>query len=201
MTKPNQETQSPDFSKGLLPAIIQDVYTRNILMLGYMNEEAFRQTQETGRVTFYSRSKKRLWTKGETSGNFLEVRHIALDCDSDTILLQAVPSGPICHTGADTCFSTHNNGRDLGFLENVILDRKHNPVKGSYTTELLEGSINKVAQKVGEEAIELVIEAKDDNEELFLNEAADLMYHYLVLLTRKGYCLNDVIQVLLDRHK
>lgn len=201
MTNPNFETQSPDFSKGLIPAIVQDAYTRNILMLGYMNEEAFRKTQEIGKVTFYSRSKKRLWTKGETSGNFLEVQHMSLDCDSDTVLVQAVPAGPACHTGADTCFFSHNKGQDLGFLENVILDRQRNPVKGSYTTELLEGGINKVAQKVGEEAIELVIEAKDNNEDLFLNEAADLMYHYLVLLTKKGYSLHDVIQVLLDRHK
>ncbi len=192
---------TPDFSKGLIPAVIQDYHTKNILMVGYMNEEAFGKTRESHQVTFFSRSKGRLWTKGETSGNYLQVRDIKLDCDQDAILILAKPEGPVCHTGSLTCFEDYNAGQDLGFLENIIQDRKANPVPGSYTNKLMEEGINKVAQKVGEEAVELVIEAKDDNEELFLNEAADLMYHYLVLLTAKGYSLDDVIRILRDRHK
>ncbi|MEL7005347.1 MAG: bifunctional phosphoribosyl-AMP cyclohydrolase/phosphoribosyl-ATP diphosphatase HisIE [Bacteroidota bacterium] len=195
---------SPDFDKtnGLIPAIIQDSKSKNILMLGYMNEEALRKTEKEGRVTFYSRSKKRLWTKGETSNNFLNVRDIKIDCDNDTLLIQAEQDGPTCHKGNDTCFSDEpNKSTDLGFLEKTIQERKVNPKEGSYTNLLLNKGINKVAQKVGEEAVELVIEAKDDNEELFLNEASDLMYHYLVLLAAKGYELNDVIKVLQERHK
>ena len=194
----------PDFKKseGLIPVIIQDFHSKNVLMLGYMNEEALNKTKNEGQVTFYSRSKQRLWTKGETSGNYLNVKDIKLDCDRDTLLIQVVPVGPVCHTGTDTCFSPDaNKSTDLGFLESTIQERKNNPKEGSYTNLLLNKGINKVAQKVGEEAVELVIEAKDDNEELFLNEASDLMYHYLVLLAAKGYELNDVIKVLKERHK
>ncbi len=191
----------PDFSKGLIPAIIQDFYTQQVLMLGYMNEAAFNKTKEENKVTFFSRSKNRLWTKGETSGNFLSVRNIEIDCDQDTLLIHAIPTGPTCHKGNDTCFGNKKNrNTSLKFLEDVIQARKANPDKNSYTTKLLTGNINKVAQKVGEEAVELVIEAKDNNEELFLNEAADLMYHYLVLLAAKEYELNDVIKVLRQRH-
>ncbi|MEQ8927866.1 MAG: bifunctional phosphoribosyl-AMP cyclohydrolase/phosphoribosyl-ATP diphosphatase HisIE [Fulvivirga sp.] len=190
----------PDFSKGLIPVIIQDYFTNNVLMLGYMNQEAFERTEKEKRVTFFSRSKNRLWTKGETSGNHLHVKSISIDCDNDTLLIKAEPLGPTCHNGTDTCFGTfENKSTDLGFLQNTITDRKENPKEGSYTNELLN-NLNKAAQKVGEEAVELVIEAKDNNEELFLNEAADLMYHYLVLLTAKGHNLNDVIRVLKKRH-
>lgn len=193
----------PDYNKlnGLIPAIIQDAVTRNILMLGFMNEEALEKTKKENKVTFYSRTKGRLWTKGETSGNFLKVKNIHIDCDNDTLLIEAIPVGPVCHTGSDTCFGRETNkSTDLRFLEQTIHERKTSPKEGSYTNELLNRGINKVAQKVGEEAVELVIEAKDDNEELFLNEAADLMYHYLVLLAAKGYELNDVIKVLKERH-
>lgn len=194
----------PDFKKsnGLIPAVIQDFYSQKVLMLGYMNEESLEKTRAEGKVTFYSRSKQRLWTKGETSGNFLLVKEIELDCDQDTLLIQVKPAGPACHKGTDTCFgSKANKSTDLGFLERTIQERKANPKTGSYTNELFNKGINKVAQKVGEEAVELVIEAKDDNEELFLNEASDLMYHYLVLLAAKGYELNDVISVLKERHQ
>ncbi len=192
-----------DFSKGdgLLPVIVQDVNTAVVLMLGYMNREALEKTLAEGRVTFYSRSKQRLWTKGETSGNFLEVKSIKEDCDKDTLLIKVHPVGPVCHTGSDTCFDEANKHRDfIRHLEGVIQDRKANPGEGSYTASLFAKGINKVAQKVGEEAVELVIEAKDDNEELFLGEAADLLYHYLVLLTAKGYALDDVVRVLQERH-
>lgn len=194
----------PNFEKGngLLPAIIQDFYSQKVLMLGYMNEESLEKTRNEGKVTFYSRSKQRLWTKGETSGNFLMVKEIELDCDKDTLLITVIPVGPACHTGTDTCFGDkENKSTDLGFLERTIQGRITNPKPGSYTNELLNKGINKVAQKVGEEAVELVIEAKDNNEELFLNEASDLMYHYLVLLAAKGYELNDVITVLKERHQ
>ena len=191
-----------DFAKldGLVPCIIQDAKTQRVLMLGFMNEEAFQKTVTEKRVTFFSRTKQRLWTKGETSGNFLDVVEMMLDCDQDTLLIKANPIGAVCHTGADTCFDEKNDRWDLASLENIIKDRKANPQKGSYTTSLLDSGINKVAQKVGEEAIEMVIEAKDDNSELFLNESADLMYHYLVLLTAKGFSLNDVLDVLKKRH-
>jgi phosphoribosyl-ATP pyrophosphohydrolase/phosphoribosyl-AMP cyclohydrolase len=169
-------------------------------MLGFMNEEAYQKTQAEKKVTFYSRSKERLWTKGETSGNYLMLVDILIDCDNDTLLIKANPTGPVCHTGADTCFKENNDHWDLASLEAIIQDRKKNPVKGSYTTSLLKSGINKVAQKVGEEAVELVIESKDDNKDLFLNEAADLLYHYLVLLTAKGYALPDVTAVLKQRH-
>lgn len=184
---------------GLLPAIIQDHFTKNVLMLGYMNKEALEKTLKTGKITFFSRSRNTLWTKGETSGNFLEYVSHHTDCDQDTLLFQAIPVGPTCHTNNDTCFGTYpNKGTDLGFLENIIQDRKANPKEGSYTNQLLSNP-NKAAQKVGEEAVELVIEAKDNNDELFLNEAADLMYHYLVLLTQKDKTLDEVIGVLKER--
>ncbi|MTI41567.1 bifunctional phosphoribosyl-AMP cyclohydrolase/phosphoribosyl-ATP diphosphatase HisIE [Fulvivirga lutimaris] len=194
--------KTPDFSKGLLPAIIQDYYSKNVLMLGYMNEEAFQLTLKEEVVTFFSRSKSRLWKKGETSGNFLNAVSVDVDCDADAILIKAVPVGPACHKGTDTCFGEFKNiSTDLGFLEKTIQDRKNNPSDASYTNSLLQKGINKVAQKVGEEAVELVIEAKDDNDDLFLNEGADLMYHYLVLLAAKGFELNDVIDVLREREK
>lgn len=187
---------------GLIPAIIQDNTTGKVLMLGYMNEEAVEKTMAEKRVTFFSRSKNRLWTKGETSNNFLDVVHILKDCDSDALLIKATPHGPTCHTGADTCFEEENESDSFIYeLEKVIQDRKTNPKEGSYTNKLFEKGINKIAQKVGEEAVELVIEAKDDNKELFLGEAADLMYHYLVLLAEKGFTLDDVAQVLEGRHK
>ena len=179
-------TGAPDFTKGLIPAIIQDYFTRNILMLGYMNEEAWEQTLNSGKVTFFSRSRQSLWTKGETSGNYLSARSISVDCDDDTILILAIPSGPVCHTGAATCCSITNDDASLQFLEEIINDRQQNPDDNSYTSSLFARGINKIAQKVGEEAVELVIESKDDNESLFLNEAADLMFHYLVLMKAKG---------------
>lgn len=195
----------PDFAKypdQLIPAIVQDAQTNIVLMLGFMNEEALIKTNETGRVTFYSRSKQRLWTKGEESGNYLELKSIALDCDNDTFLIKASPVGPVCHTGSDTCFNESNRSIDfLRQLENIIADRKANPQEDSYTTSLFNKGINKIAQKVGEEAVELVIESKDNNEELFLGEAADLMFHYLILLQAKEYRLADVINVLEQRHK
>jgi phosphoribosyl-ATP pyrophosphohydrolase/phosphoribosyl-AMP cyclohydrolase len=186
---------------GLVPCIVQDAKTRVVLMLGFMNAESITKTLETKCVTFFSRSKQRLWTKGETSGNFLKVKNIMLDCDKDTILIEAHPLGPACHTGADTCFNQPNTGNFLNTLEATIQNRKLNPKEGSYTTQLFARGINKIAQKVGEEAVELVIESKDNNKELFLNEAADLMYHYLVLLAAKGHSLNDVEQVLGSRHR
>ena len=189
------------YTDGLVPAIIQDYTTGKVLMLGFMNEEAFQKTHNEGTVTFFSRSKQRLWTKGETSGNFLRVKSMLADCDSDTILIKAEPTGPVCHTGADTCFNETNPGFSLERLEAVITDRKNNPDEKSYTASLFARGINKIAQKVGEEAVELVIESKDDDKEKFLGEAADLMFHYLVLLQAKGYKLADVIKVLSARHK
>ncbi len=193
-----------DFEKGngLIPAIIQDHQTGNVLMLGYMNEAAFEKTKTEKKVCFYSRTKKRLWTKGETSGNFLEVKDIKMDCDKDTLLVSATPLGPVCHTGQDTCFNKKNIDKNfLKHLASIIQDRKNNPSDTSYTSSLLKKGINKVAQKVGEEAVELVIEAKDDNRALFLGEAADLLYHYLVLLTAKDFELEDVLFVLKERHQ
>ncbi len=193
-----------DFNKngdGLIPVVIQDNNTHKVLMLGFMNAEALDVTKQSGKVTFFSRTKKRLWTKGETSGNFLHVVSIKEDCDKDTLLIKVNPVGVVCHTGKDTCFDEQNQANSfLYHLENVIADRKANPNEKSYTASLFAKGINKVAQKVGEEAVELVIEAKDDNEELFLNEAADLMYHYIVLLQAKGYNLKDVEAVLKSRH-
>ena len=197
------KTLQIDFSKhnGLIPCVVQDVKTLRVLMVGFMNEDAYHKTIQENRVTFYSRTKQRLWTKGETSGNFLQVSDIKIDCDNDTLLIKAVPAGPVCHTGADTCFNEENDSWDLLSLEGVIRDRKTNPQSGSYTTSLFEAGINKVAQKVGEEAVELIIESKDSNRTLFLNEAADLMYHYLVLLSAKDCSMNDVLEVLKKRHK
>ncbi|TXB62531.1 bifunctional phosphoribosyl-AMP cyclohydrolase/phosphoribosyl-ATP diphosphatase HisIE [Phaeodactylibacter luteus] len=193
-----------DFSKGdgLAPAIIQDAATGQVLMLGYMNDAALSKTLESGLVTFYSRSKERLWTKGETSGHTLQLVDIKADCDKDTLLVRARPDGPVCHTGTDTCWGEQNRQAGfIGHLQHTIQSRKNGDPEQSYTARLLARGINKVAQKVGEEAVELVIEAKDDNEQLFLNEAADLMYHYLVLLTAKGYALEDVLRILEERHR
>lgn len=194
----------PDFKKspeGLIPAVVQDSNTQVVLMLGYMNAEAFQKTQNEKRVTFFSRSKNRLWTKGEESGNFLDVESILIDCDNDTILIKAKPVGPVCHTGADTCFNEKNVSADfLLQLEQVINNRKNNPSDKSYVSSLFQKGINKIAQKVGEEAVELVIEAKDNDEKLFLDEASDLLFHYLILLSAKGYSLNDIKKVLQSRH-
>lgn len=194
-----------DFEKqgGLIPAIIQDADTAQVLMLGYMNQAALTHTQETGKVTFFSRSKQRLWTKGESSGHFLYLVDLKADCDQDTLLVRARPQGPTCHTGSDTCFDEINR-HDLAFLhqlEQVIQDRHANPKEGSYTTTLFERGINKIAQKVGEEAVETIIEAKDDNDELFLNECADLVYHLMILLEAKGKRMGDVVEVLAGRHR
>jgi phosphoribosyl-ATP pyrophosphohydrolase/phosphoribosyl-AMP cyclohydrolase len=194
----------PDFEKteGLIPAIIQDADTRKVLMLGYMNDEALQKTLEEKRVTFYSRSKQRLWTKGESSGNFLELKDISIDCDNDTLLIKVNPQGPVCHTGTDTCFTEINEGSAfLHQLESVIRERKNNPNDSSYTTSLFKKGINKIAQKVGEEAVELVIEAKDENKDLFLGEAADLLYHYLVLLAAKDIKVDEVFKLLKKRHE
>jgi phosphoribosyl-ATP pyrophosphohydrolase/phosphoribosyl-AMP cyclohydrolase len=194
-----------DFKKygdGLVPAIVQDYVTQKVLMLGFMNEEALKKTEETGLVTFYSRSKKRLWTKGEESGHHLQLRQILLDCDRDTLLVKAEPKGPVCHTGADTCWSEKNHKEDfLYYLEHIIQLRKNGTEEKSYVKQLFGKGINKIAQKVGEEAVELVIEAKDVNRELFLNEAADLLFHYIVLLQAKDCSLSDVIQLLQQRHQ
>lgn len=189
-----------DKLNGLLPCVVQDSKTSKVLMLGFMNPEALQKTIAEKRVTFFSRSKQRLWTKGETSGNFLELVDILQDCDRDTLLIKVNPKGPSCHTGADTCFNETNNAFSISTLENIIADRKKNPKKGSYTNSLFDAGINKVAQKVGEEAVELVIESKDNNKELFLNEAADLIFHYLVLLQAKNYSLKEVTEILKKRH-
>ena len=192
-----------DFSKGLLPTIIQDFYTGKVLMQGYMNEEAFQKTIVEGYVTFYSRSKERLWTKGETSENYLVYKNHAIDCDADAILIKAIAQGPTCHTGDDTCWEEKNIGKVqfINQLTEIIKDRKNNPSDASYTASLFKKGINKIAQKVGEEAVELVIEAKDDSKELFLGEAADLLFHYLILLEAKNYTLDEVLEVLIKRHQ
>lgn len=195
-----------DFSKnkdGLVPAIIQDAKTKNVLMLGYMNEEALEKTEASGKVTFFSRSKQRLWTKGEESGNFLHLVDIKSDCDKDSLLISVNPQGPVCHKGADTCWGEKNISEMafLNQLEEVITDRRTNPAyENSYVASLFKRGINKIAQKVGEEAVEVVIESKDDNDNLFLNESADLLFHYLILLQAKGFKLQDVIKFLEDRH-
>jgi len=190
-----------DFSKtnGLVPVIIQNFQNQQVLMLGYMNEEAFAKTQADGKVTFFSRSKNRLWTKGETSGNFLIVKDILVDCDNDTILIKADPIGPTCHTGSTTCFMEETAKGFLYELQQTIAQRIDENDADSYTNKLFRKGINKVAQKVGEEAVELVIEAKDDNDDLFKNEAADLLYHFLILLKTKGVKLEDVEMVLKNR--
>lgn len=196
-----------DFTKntdGLIPAIIQDNETKNVLMLGYMNQEAYDKTLEINKVTFFSRSKNRLWTKGEESGNFLNLISIKNDCDNDTLLIKVNPVGSTCHTGSDTCWQEENK-QQYGFiskLEKTIKDRKENAnSEKSYIASLFEKGINKIAQKVGEEAVEVVIEAKDSNDELFLSESADLLFHYLILLQAKGFQLNDVISILKQREK
>ncbi|MBS1490431.1 MAG: bifunctional phosphoribosyl-AMP cyclohydrolase/phosphoribosyl-ATP diphosphatase HisIE [Bacteroidetes bacterium] len=186
---------------GLIPCVIQDSVTNVVLMLGFMNNEALQKTLAEKKITFFSRSKQRLWTKGETTGNFLHLVSIMPDCDNDTLLIKVRPQGAVCHTGSDTCFREKNNSDALHFLEQIIQERKQKPKEGSYTNRLLNSGINKVAQKVGEEAVELVIEAKDNNRELFLNEAADLMYHFLVLLAAKGHSLSEVEQLLRQRHQ
>ena len=195
-----------NFSKhpnGLVPAIVQDASTKRVLMLGYMNQEAVNATQEKQQVTFYSRSKKRLWTKGEESGHFLQLVDMAVDCDQDTLLIQANPVGPSCHKGDDTCWGEDNTS-SYGFLtalEEVIADRKNNPSVKSYVASLFAKGMNKIAQKVGEEAVETVIEAKDENSDLFLNESADLLFHLMILLQAKGHRLDDVVQILEERQK
>jgi phosphoribosyl-ATP pyrophosphohydrolase/phosphoribosyl-AMP cyclohydrolase len=193
-----------DFNKyadGLVPAIIQDNQTQKVLMLGFMNAESLQKTMETGKVTFYSRAKQRLWTKGEESGNFLELKSVASDCDDDTLLIKVHPVGPVCHTGSDTCWNERNHPEDfLLYLEDIIRLRKESNDEKSYVRQLFGKGINKIAQKVGEEAVELVIEAKDDDPEKFVNEAADLLFHYLVLLNSKGFNLQNVKDVLKQRH-
>jgi phosphoribosyl-AMP cyclohydrolase / phosphoribosyl-ATP pyrophosphohydrolase len=195
----------PDFSKysdGLVPAIIQDKKTKRVLMLGYMNKEAYEETLKLQQVVFYSRSKKRLWKKGETSGNFLNLKSMTLDCDQDCLLLKVQPVGPVCHTGADTCFNEENKkGGFMNELEDVIDDRMRNPNVNSYVSKLYQKGVNKIAQKVGEEAVELVIEAMDNNDDLFKDEAADLLFHYLILLQTRGMRLSDIKGELKKRHK
>ena len=194
----------PDFNKyadGLVPAIIQDYKTQKVLMLGFMNEDALRMTEHTGQVTFYSRSKKRLWTKGEESGNYLKLKQILTDCDNDSLLIRVEPLGPVCHTGADTCWSEKNHTDNfLLYLEEIIALRRNSHDENSYVYKLFNKGLNKIAQKVGEEAVELIIEAKDVNKDLFLNEAADLLFHYLILLQSKNASLDEVIRILKERH-
>ena len=191
-----------DFTKGngLVPVVIQNNTTLQVLMLGYMNEEALAKTQEEGKVTFYSRTKNRLWTKGEESGNFLWVNDIQVDCDNDTLLIKVTSRGPTCHKGTTSCFAEETSKGFLYSLESIIADRIDNDVETSYTNKLFKRGINKVAQKVGEEAVEVIIEAKDNNDELFKNEAADLLYHYLILLKAKGFTLTDIESVLKGRN-
>ncbi|MGZ9736222.1 bifunctional phosphoribosyl-AMP cyclohydrolase/phosphoribosyl-ATP diphosphatase HisIE [Flavobacterium sp. GNP002] len=196
-----------DFSKntdGLIPAIIQDSETKTVLMLGFMNAEAYQKTVDTKKVTFYSRTKQRLWTKGEESGNFLNMIDIKNDCDNDTLLIQVKPEGPTCHKGTDTCWADENKA-DYGFIsdleDTIQLRRENADSEKSYVASLFKLGMNKIAQKVGEEAIEVVIEAKDDNDDLFLSESADLLFHYLILLQAKGFKLNDVVEVLKSRQK
>ncbi|GEQ86336.1 histidine biosynthesis bifunctional protein HisIE [Patiriisocius marinistellae] len=199
----NMKIDFEKYSDGLVPVIIQDATTKNVLMLGYMNEDAYLKTSEEKKVTFFSRSKQRLWQKGEESGNFLSLVSMAVDCDNDALLIQVNPQGPTCHKGTDTCWGEKNTS-NFGFisaLENVIEQRRNdleNP--DSYVASLFKKGINKIAQKVGEEAVEVVIEAKDDNDDLFLNESADLLFHYLMLLQAKGFTLSDIEKVLIDRH-
>jgi phosphoribosyl-ATP pyrophosphohydrolase/phosphoribosyl-AMP cyclohydrolase len=198
--------QKPDFEKGggLIPAIVQDPTTGNVLMLGYMNPEAVEVTNQTGKVTFYSRSKERLWTKGETSGNYLELDSMQLDCDGDTLLVRAIPHGPTCHLGPDTCFGNDNQSDGIQFLsqlQKIVKHRKLNAPTGSYTAQLFASGINKIAQKVGEEAVEVVIEAKEPDTDKLKEETADLLFHLLVLLEEKEVDLSEVIAVLENRHK
>jgi phosphoribosyl-ATP pyrophosphohydrolase/phosphoribosyl-AMP cyclohydrolase len=203
----NNKLMKIDFTKnkeGLVPAIVQDAVTKTVLMLGYMNHDAYAKTLDTKLVTFYSRSKKRLWTKGEESGNTLDLIDIKVDCDNDTLLVYVHPNGPTCHTGTDTCWKEDNKA-SFGFLselETTIQQRKAESIsEESYVASLFEKGINKIAQKVGEEAVEVVIEAKDDNDDLFLNESADLLFHYMILLQQKGFKLEDVVKILKERTK
>ena len=191
------------YTDGLVPAIVQDANTKTVLMLGFMNQAAVDTTIASGKVTFYSRSKNRLWTKGEESGNFLNYISMKEDCDQDSLLIQANPEGPVCHMGTDTCWGEDNNTSMafLNKLEQIIAERKNADPSSSYVASLFAKGINKIAQKVGEEAVELVIEAKDNNEQFFLDESADLLFHYLILLQSKGYQLSDVVKVLAQRHK
>jgi phosphoribosyl-ATP pyrophosphohydrolase/phosphoribosyl-AMP cyclohydrolase len=190
------------YADGLVPAIVQDERTGKVLMLGFMNEQALQETMANGRVTFFSRTKQRLWTKGEESGHFLELKTITADCDNDTLLIKAIPHGPVCHTGADTCFNEINHSIDFLYrLEEVIAGRKDNPSESSYVSGLFRKGLNAVAQKVGEEAVELVIEAKDNDDGKFLGEAADLLFHYMVLLRQKGFSLQNVVDTLEKRHR
>jgi phosphoribosyl-ATP pyrophosphohydrolase/phosphoribosyl-AMP cyclohydrolase len=191
------------YADGLVPVIVQDANTKTVLMLGFMNQAAVDTTISSGKVTFYSRSKNRLWTKGEESGNFLNYKSMKEDCDQDTLLIQANPEGPVCHMGTDTCWGEDNNTSIafLNILEQIISNRKKADPSSSYVASLFAKGINKIAQKVGEEAVELVIEAKDNNEQFFLDESADLLFHYLILLQSKGYQLSDVVKVLAQRHK
>ncbi len=200
----NNIIEQLDFDKvnGLVPCIIQDVDSNKVLMLGYMNQAAIEKTVSSKKVTFFSRTKKRLWTKGETSGNYLILKDILVDCDRDSLLVKVSPTGPVCHKGTDTCFNeTNNKPFDLAYLENVIESRKSMDSNVSYVASLFDKGINKIAQKVGEEAVEMVIESKDNNDDLFLNEGADLLFHYLILLNAKGFNLTDINNILKERHK
>ena len=191
------------YADGLVPAIVQDVNTKNVLMLGFMNQEAIDATLSQQKVTFFSRTKNRLWTKGEESGNFLNYISMEIDCDNDSLLILANPIGPVCHKGTDTCWGTENKN-DLSFLANleqVIAHRQTAAPDSSYVASLFAKGMNKIAQKVGEEAVEMVIEAKDNNDDLFLDESADLLFHYLILLRAKGFSLTDIVKVLKERHK
>jgi len=192
-----------DFKKGngLVPVIVQDNMTMQVLMLGFMNAEALSKTEQEGRVTFFSRSRKKLWTKGETSGNYLYVKEIRADCDSDSLLILANPAGPVCHTGSISCFGQDTARGFLYKLEEIVSQRIDNETEGSYTNKVFSKGINKIAQKVGEEAVELIIEAKDNNDDLFKNEAADLLYHLLILLKAKSVSLTDIEKVLTERHR
>ncbi|WP_341659227.1 bifunctional phosphoribosyl-AMP cyclohydrolase/phosphoribosyl-ATP diphosphatase HisIE [Blattabacterium cuenoti] len=189
-----------NFKKGLIPVIVQDSKTDKVLMLGYMNQEAYKKSIDEKKVTFYSRSKERLWTKGEISKNYLFIKDILIDCDKDTLLIKAKPAGPICHKGSDTCWKEINNKNFLFHLENIILDRIRKKQENSYIYQLLKKGINRISQKLGEEAVELIIESKDNNKNLFLNESADLLFHYLILLKKKGFGIQDVINILENRH-
>ncbi|AFJ90647.1 bifunctional phosphoribosyl-AMP cyclohydrolase/phosphoribosyl-ATP diphosphatase HisIE [Blattabacterium sp. (Blaberus giganteus)] len=189
-----------DFKKGLIPVIVQDSKTDKVLMLGYMNQEAYKKSINEKKVTFYSRSKKRLWTKGEISKNYLFIEDILIDCDEDTLLIKAKPAGPICHQGSDTCWKEINNKNFLFHLENIISHRINKKKENSYIYQLSKKGINRISQKLGEETVELIIESKDDNQNLFLNESADLLFHYLILLKKKGFEIQDVINILENRH-
>ena len=190
------------YADGLVPAIVQDAKTGVVLMLGFMNAEALAITRKSGRATFFSRSRQTLWTKGATSGNYLEVTEITADCDDDTLLIKANPAGAVCHTGADTCFEEKNESANfLDELERIIKNRRENPSENSYTSQLFKKGINKIAQKVGEEAVETIIEAKDDDADLFVNEAADLLFHLLILLRAKDVDLSEIVAVLEARHR